>query len=283
MLKDILVLSDGTAGDEARFAFAASLASEFEACFDVVLVNELPSAPVVAGGFGVGGFVPPVEDALHESAVQRGNERLAALNKRFAAGPARVTVYRVDQVAGAAHDSIPMLARTHDLFVMTLPSHTKSEPLISGVFADVIQGGSCGILGLPDAAKAPRSFEHVTIGWNGSREAARAVREAMPFFVRAREVVVLLVDQPLRRAGESHTPGRDLVAHLEHHGIKASLSRVTSEDLQTSEAILAEVTRLGSQILVIGAHAEGGLFRWFKHGVSRDVISAANIPLLMAH
>jgi nucleotide-binding universal stress UspA family protein len=95
--------------------------------------------------------------------------------------------------------------------------------------------------------------------------------------------VVLLVDQPLRKAGEARRPGDELVTHLSHHGVKAKLSRVARDELRTSDAILAEVTRMKSELLVMGAHAEGGIMSWFRSDVARDVVAAASIPVLMAH
>jgi nucleotide-binding universal stress UspA family protein len=123
----------------------------------------------------------------------------------------------------------------------------------------------------------------VTVAWKNGRECSRAIAQAMPFLEKAREVFVLLVDQPVRRAGEEYREGDNVINHLDRHGIKATLVRVTSGKMDTSEAILLEATRMKANLLVMGAQTGGGLLKWFNSGISRGVISASAIPLLMAH
>jgi len=96
-------------------------------------------------------------------------------------------------------------------------------------------------------------------------------------------VTVLQVDADLRRAGDEHGPGDDVLTRLKHHGIAPTLDRVASDGLMTAAAIIAEVKRLGADLLVMGAQAEGGLRQWFQSRVSRGVLADANIPLLIAN
>lgn len=58
---------------------------------------------------------------------------------------------------------------------------------------------------------------------------------------------------------------------------------VASDGLMTADAIIAEVNRLGADLLGLGAQAEGGLRQWFHSSVSRQVLADANIPLLIAN
>ena len=178
---------------------------------------------------------------------------------------------------------IAAAARIHDLFITSLPSKKAENQAIKSSFDAVLTDGCCAILGLPLDGSCNPAFERITIAWNGSKEASRAVAAAMPLIVQAREVVVLLVDQPLRRAGEDVRPGDDIVKHLNRHGVQATLSRVTSADLSISQAILSEVGRTKTQLLVIGAQAEGGLLQWLQGSIARETFAASPIPLLIAH
>jgi nucleotide-binding universal stress UspA family protein len=73
------------------------------------------------------------------------------------------------------------------------------------------------------------------------------------------------------------------MSHLDHHKVNCVLARVTSGEMKTFEAILAETAKNEAQLLVMGAQAEGGLMQWFRGSVSRQVLSAAPIPLFLAH
>jgi nucleotide-binding universal stress UspA family protein len=73
------------------------------------------------------------------------------------------------------------------------------------------------------------------------------------------------------------------MARLQHHGISPALVRVASEGLSTAEAIVAEIHRLGADLLVMGAQAEGGMRQWFAGSTSRKVLAEADFAMLIAH
>jgi nucleotide-binding universal stress UspA family protein len=105
----------------------------------------------------------------------------------------------------------------------------------------------------------------------------------MPLLREAGSVTAVLVNQPIRRAGESSQRGDDLLQRLGHYGIDARSVHVTSEEKSTADALGAEVARLNADLLVMGAQADGGFRRWFLGSVSREIINDTKLPLLIAH
>jgi nucleotide-binding universal stress UspA family protein len=146
----------------------------------------------------------------------------------------------------------------------------------------VLTDSGRSVIGLPRGWKDSQPVHHVTVAWNGSRESVRAITEAMPLLQRAMSVAVLLVDQ-LRRAGDETRPGADILLHLQRHGVEAKVVHISKEEMKTADAILTECKRLGADMLVMGAQAEGGVLQWFKGSVSRDVVARTEIPVLLAH
>ncbi|MGH6769870.1 MAG: universal stress protein [Xanthobacteraceae bacterium] len=281
VMKDFLVLSDGAPDDEARFACAEALARRFEGFVSAVVAAELPAIPAMVAAEPAG-FIPP-DDGLRQAAIERANQVKAKVARRFANHASPVPVFQVTEMPEFLGAGVASLARTSDLFVTTLPADGSESPILDSVLDELLLDGCCGVLGLPLGLTCDASFPTITVAWNHSREASRAVARAMPLIQQARSVNVVLVDQPLRRAGDARRPSDDVIDHLKHHGISASLSRVAREQLRTSEAILAEAGRMGSDLLVMGAPAEGGLLQWFRGSVSREVLAASSVPLFMAH
>jgi nucleotide-binding universal stress UspA family protein len=280
-MKDFFVLSDGTPEDEPRFACAEALAQRFKGFVSAIVATELPAIPAMVAAEPAG-FIPP-DDGLRNEAMARADEVKARVVQRFASHASPVPVFQITEMPEFLGAGVASVARTSDLFVTTLPVDDSESSILDSVLDDLLLDGCCGVLGLPHGRSCDASFSTITVAWNHSREASRAVARALPLLQKARKVTVVLVDQPLRRAGETRRPGDDVISHLEHHGVSASLSRVTREQLKTSEAILAEAARMGSDLLVMGAQAEGGLLQWFRGSVSREVLATSSIPLFMAH
>lgn len=280
-MKDILVVSTGGAYDESRFACAESLAKHFGAFVRVVVTNEISPAQIVVTDPAI--QMVPIDDELRKESLAKGDLLRDKALDRFAALPSPVSVVLINEVMAYLGESVVEFARLTDIFITTIPTDSTKAELMKAVIDQALVNGGCGILCLPHAATCRAVFDHVVIAWDGSREASRAVVRSMPLLAIAKKVSVLLVDPPLRRAGEQYRPGDGILAKLAHNGISAELMRVTSDHLGTAKAITTEVGRVGADLLVMGAQAEGGLRQWLQGSVSRKVLADAKLPLFIAH
>lgn len=279
-MKDILVYCDGTGGDNQRLAAAAQLGQEFRAYVECVLALEIPSPVIVAGGMGAA--VTTVDDSVRNEAIADANLIAAGFADRLAKDFPQFASKTLIDVGEVVARSIAELSRTFDLFIISSASE-RSADFANSSFDSVLQYGGSGILVLPRSEAFEVGCKRVLIAWNGSREASRAVSLSMSLVQRADEVVVLLVDPPLRLAGKSERPGDELVRHLEHHGVSSQLVRANSGEMDTAHAIMAEAERFRSNLLVMGAQAEGGLLQWFRGSTSRKILEKGGIPLFVAH
>ena len=80
------------------------------------------------------------------------------------------------------------------------------------------------------------------VAWNASREASRAVHDALPLLVAAKEVVVLVIDPDDIAAALGRQPGSGVARHLEHHGASVRVKTVESGRRRAGEVILSEAT-----------------------------------------
>jgi nucleotide-binding universal stress UspA family protein len=129
---------------------------------------------------------------------------------------------------------------------------------------------------LPTPA-SPMSIGHtVLVGWNDTRECARAVHDAMPILVAADKVIVLTVmgEDDLEPLAD-----RRLVEHLRQHGVSVELARRHGE---TVEEIASEVRRLDADMLVIGLHRTPDGSPTPLGYVSTRLIRATSLPVFVS-
>ncbi len=260
MMKDILVVTGGP-HDELRLASAGAIASRFQAALMVAAVNELPDIHLYAADPAAG--IAPIYSELREEAESRSRQLIETTEKRLAGFFPGAAVVALNEYGPNIGESVAALARLNDLFVTNLPPDSSKPEFMNAILDKVLLEGACGILCLPDGSVRFPCENHAVLAWNNSREAAMAMQAALPLMKEAKKVTVLLVDEPLRRAGASFRPGDEILLRLQHHGISPALVRVASEGLSTAEAIVAEIHRLDADLLVMGAQAEGGL----RHGL----------------
>jgi len=138
----------------------------------------------------------------------------------------------------------------------------------------LIFAASCPVLLVPEDKR--RSLgRNVLVAWKARREAARALRDALPMLHAAEQVTVLSVGD-----GDSV---RDAVDFLEAHQIRAKLIIDPSPDAAAGDAILSQAQRLGCDMLIMGAYGHTRIRELVLGGVTRHVLINAGIPLLLSH
>jgi nucleotide-binding universal stress UspA family protein len=118
------------------------------------------------------------------------------------------------------------------------------------------------------------------IAWNASREAARAVHDAMPLLDASREVIVLGVGS---ESGRHELPCRDIALHLSRHGIRTEVSSIPAGAEGEGAALLVYAAAMGVDLIVMGGYGHSRLREFVLGGVTRHVRHNARVPVLMSH
>jgi nucleotide-binding universal stress UspA family protein len=134
---------------------------------------------------------------------------------------------------------------------------------------------------LPHYWKPSPVGENIVVAWNASREAIRAVHDAMPLLVKAKKVTIFTFSA---RESALHATSEMLSDHLLRHGVVAQISDWTDTgELSALEALFASLDTQDADLIVAGAFGHSRLFESLFGGVSLDMIRQPSMPFLLSH
>lgn len=269
MLKDIVVHLTGSPEDEVRLAYAETLGERFEAHLTGLFTHVMPEVV----GADPGGMLGM--EIWSDELMEQADGTFKRLQQRFDRLRIPHDVRRLDVFPGTAGQALTEEARTADLFVGTRPYGDPADEIHMEVAVLFGSGRAC--LFVPPKGVPPKVFGTVLVAWNGSREAARAVAEAMPFLQQASQTVVVGVQE-----GDAADFGGDIARHLSRHGVSAVCGTVDVGMGSPGEALLGEAHRVGANLLVMGGYGHSRFREWVLGGTTRYVLSHAEIVVLMA-
>ena len=125
--------------------------------------------------------------------------------------------------------------------------------------------------------------ERVLIAWDASREAARAVSDAMPLLEQANSVLVVSINPRSTPLDHGEVPGADIGVHLARHKVKVEVERVVAGEVSVGNALLSHIADRGADLLVMGAYAHSRMRELVLGGATRSILESMTVPVLMAH
>jgi len=188
MIKDIVVHLTGSEEDQFRIAYAGAIAQSFDAHLTGLQVNLLPELVAVADPAASS----YLQTLLTEAGV-RARQMAETADQRLGALGVPHEVRPVDVYPNSVGHTLASEARTADLFVGTRPygDPTGQERVEEAV---LFRSGR-GCLFVPPGGTPPAGYDTILVAWKNTREAARALAEAMPFLRRASQVIVAIVEE----------------------------------------------------------------------------------------
>ena len=124
---------------------------------------------------------------------------------------------------------------------------------------------------------------HALVAWDGSREAVRALNDALPLLEKADAVTVMFVGARETSLGEHRPSVERAVLHLRRHGISARVEETVQGDLRIADVLLSRAADLGADLIVAGVYHHSQLREAIIGGVSRELLDHMTVPVLMSH
>lgn len=272
MIKDIIV----NLSSETTTNYAASIASAFEAHLagvsflyaPIILVTDMGGIP-----------------ADYIEAQRAENEKIATEAKaRFDETVRRAGLSSESGILNAGLAEAPnifgRIARRFDLSVVSQASPNKNVTDELIIESALFESGRPVVV-VPYIQKAPLTLNRVMVCWDGSRNAARAVSDAMPFLEKAKTVEVVTIVGEKGKSDE--LPGADIAQHLARHGLKVELRRVSPGDIDVANELLSLAADLSTDFLIMGGYGHSRLREFILGGATRGILASMTVPTLMSH
>lgn len=193
------------------------------------------------------------------------------------------TEWRATEWATAA--TVQGDAHAADLIVLGQRDPADNEAFDDPHFVEsvVLQCGRPALV-VPYAGAFPKVGKTILVAWNGSREAARAIHDALPFLRRAESVDVVSWGKSDVSSDLWLSPARYAVEWLARHRVQAQLHDFeTAGGNDTGQMLLSRAADLGSDLIVMGAYGHGRMRELVLGGVTRTILTSMTVPVLLSH
>lgn len=271
-LKDILVYVEDNEQEAATVAAACTLARQHDAHLTGLAVDRPPEIP----GFATIEIPPSAVEiikAQRKESLERARRTFdETVNK---AGLADRSGWSVSK--GRQLESLVLRSRYADITVVS--QNTPEDEGGDALIDDFILASGRPALVIPYIG-APETFgRNILIAWNASREAARAVSDAMPLLETADKIEVFAVEPN----GMGDLPGADIASHLSRHGLNVSTAKTAGLDIDVGDVLLNQVADGGADMVVMGAYGHSRMRELVLGGATRHILKHMTVPVLLSH
>ncbi len=281
-IKKILVPLRGNARNQVVLETALAAAQRFGAHLEALYVRADPRYVLPYATLAMSGSMKKsVLESARRSAAEQADKARTAF-ERFCAKhdvpivkrpPAKTPVSASwREEVGKESDAVAQRGLFTDMIVVSRP--TAPSPAPDVLEAALLQTGQPVLIVPPKLHECVAN--NIAIGWNASAEAARAIVAAMPCLTVADAVTILISTKRV-------ASGKDLADYLAWHGVKARVRQFHVGKRAVGAILLAEASSLKADLLVIGGYSHVRARQLLFGGVTRHILAAAEIPVLMAH
>jgi len=276
MIKDLVVnLTVGADRDHAA-QFAVSIAEAFEAHIAGVAFSYDPViTPTVMDGLSAAWV--DTQRAENRAAAQTAIDRFEATVKREGLS----AEHRIIETSiGGAASMFGRIARRFDLAVVGQMDPERMMPDDLLIESALFESGRPVVV-VPYIQKEGLKLDRVMVCWDASRNAARAIADALPFLKRGKIIEIVMVAS--RGGNPDELPGADLGEHLARHGFKVEVKRLVAADVDVTNTILSYAADCAADFIVMGGYGHSRLREFVLGGATRGILQSMTVPVLMSH
>ncbi|HYN00290.1 MAG TPA: universal stress protein [Aestuariivirgaceae bacterium] len=264
---------------DAVLQLAATLAGEQKSHVIGLYVIPAPAVYPAVGPY----VVPEVFDGLtrfFEDQSKGAKKKFDAVMKR---GDLSGRWLEIKASAPVISETVSEIGRIAELVVVSETNRDGKNGAELDFVENVILGVGRPVLILPRRSDSDLNTSLVVCGYNGSKESARAVHDAVPILRKAKDVRLIWVDPASDTEPFGAPPGTAMAESLQRQGVKATAESVLSKGVNPAEAVMMKARELGSGLIVMGAYGHSRIREFVLGGATRHALSSLTIPLLMSH
>jgi nucleotide-binding universal stress UspA family protein len=278
MYKDLMIPMTGSDGDGDALSLALALAKSHGAHLTALEMVDLPMPMTHPWGLTPDAAAAEIHSVLRE----RGQINLARLKTRLESEPVSAEARLIEALYSQAPRLAAKQAYDTDLVVVAgAVGDTVEATVPHEYFVALLFESGRPVLVVPPRCVLTVPPRRVAIAWQPTRETARAVHDALPLLAGAETVEVLTVETD---DGQDIEPSaRRIVEHLGRHGIEASRTARPTLGQTVATALLYYAREMRADLLVAGGYGHSRLREWALGGVTRELLIASDLPVLVGH
>ena len=119
------------------------------------------------------------------------------------------------------------------------------------------------------------------VAWDYSREAARALADAMPILRRAKMVHIVSVTG--EKAIRTTSVPSDLEKYLTAHKVNYAVEQISLKGSSVADCVMSLARGVNADILVMGAYGHSRLWEFIMGGATQGILSDTRLPILLSH
>jgi nucleotide-binding universal stress UspA family protein len=264
--------------DNTALAAAVVLAKTHDAHVSALVTLEHPMPLVTEFG-----YVPlevnqrQLDEARAAAEAQAANAR-AWLVREGVPSEVRLT----DAMLLWSEETAALQARYADLSVLGGPDPVRATRFALTFKSLLLQSGR-PVLMLPTGATLSLPPRRVVLAWKPTREASRALHDALPLLAKATEIDVLTIDPEVAEGRHGEQPGADIARHLARHDLSVRVVALPQQGRSDGENLLRHVSEVDADLLVMGGYGHARWREVMLGGTTHTVLGGARRPVLFSH
>ena len=277
--KTILAVTQAKPEGDAMLEPAMALAEAHDAHLVLLAISALPALDYGYSGIAGSQLILQQMNQVHDEGAAAAKRLAERLQRAAGSTEVRHAEHSYPGLAG----EVARQGRYADLILIGRTSTDAGQRyLLEKALEGALFESGRPVAVIPDGWKGAFG-RRIMIGWDGSREAARAISAATPLIAKADEVTVALAAPRVGDDMHGEEPGADLGTVLARHSENVTVDRLPALGRSVTESILAHARDCNSDLLVLGGYGHSRFTEAVFGGVTRDMLSKAEIPLLLAH
>ena len=256
---------------------AVPLARRFDARIDGIHV--VPPVQIYAdAGLSVGSAVYKTQEELFEAEA---NAIETAFVTRCKKEGVDNSWQRMTAGTGPVMHKSVAAGRLADLVLAA--QYDPENPAAAFFPEDLVMGCGRPVILVPSAGTFGDIGSRILIAWNGGREAARAVFDALVLFKPDAAIDILSAENGAPGETAAITGPEALAQALAQHGFKAAITHSRGGELPVGEDILSRAADFSADLIVMGGYSHTRLRETVFGGATRTILEHMTVPVLMAH
>jgi len=274
------VVLDASDDSPARLDHACRLAEHHGAHLDALALS-LQTYPYAVVGIHAGAAA--IDVGQIEEARDRAKSVAAAAKKSMAAAGLSGAVRWSSRELSGLRNSVGIQGRFSELTIVGQPVKGQYQSVREWALEGALFDSGRPSLLIPVNYSSSMHMRHVIVAWDASKEAARALSDAMPFIQGAEKITIVIVDPEPDYQSFGDEPGADIAPVLARHCNDVVVDRIPSSGASVADALIKRATDASGDVIVMGGYGHAPLRESIFGGVSRDMIRQTTIPLLLSH